>query len=393
VNSGPVNSSLSQAQLPVAVDVMGGDLGPSVIVEGAVQAAQESGSPVLLVGNESQIRNALNRIAFTDNSLVRVQHAAEVITMEDTPAKAIRTKPNASIVVAFELVRDGKASAVVSPGNTGAMMAAGLFISGTLPGIVRPAIASFIPRVSQVEPTILLDSGANIDCNAQQLVQFAMMGDLYARLAVGISNPKVALLSNGTESSKGTDIIRSAALDLKGLKALNYAGFIEGRDIPKGIADVVVCDGFVGNIVLKTMEGTAELVIDSIKQAVERNLLAKIGMGMAKPTMKKLFHDKLDPSAYGGAPLLGLNHIGIVCHGRSNQRAILNATRVAQKLASAHLIERLTDSLSSYQCKAESDYEDGIWDRISQKFEKRKKVKAMASSSVAHEKNDLGKKE
>ncbi len=368
--------------LPVAVDVMGGDLGPAVIVEGAVKAALDSNQPVLLIGNESQIRNALNRIGADNQALIKVHHAAEVITMDDTPAKAIRTKPNASIVVAFELVRSGHASAVVSPGNTGAMMAAGLFVSGTLPGIVRPAIASLIPRVSQSEPTILLDSGANIDCSAEQLVQFAMMGDLYAKLAVGISSPKVALLSNGSESSKGTDLIRSAAAELRTNKTLDYIGFVEGRDIPKGVADVVVCDGFVGNIVLKTMEGTAELVIDSIRQAVEKSLVAKIGMGLAKPTMKKLFHDKLDPSAYGGAPLLGLNHIGIVCHGRSNQRAIMNAVRIAQKLSGAKLIERLTESLANYQCKAEAGYEDGIWDRIGQKFEKRKKSKVGVGAVV-----------
>lgn len=368
---------------PVAVDVMGGDLGSSVIVEGAVLAHKENGRSIILVGNESEINEKLSELGEIENPKIVVKNATAVITMNDSPAKAIRSKPDASILVAFGLVKEGIASSVVSPGNTGAMMAAGLFISGTLPGIVRPAIASLIPRISGEFPTILLDAGANIDCSAQQLVQFAIMGELYAKIVSGITCPKVGLISNGTEESKGTDIIRAAARELCELNDLNYVGFIEGRDISRGHADVVVCDGFVGNVILKTMEGTAELVIDSIKQSVEGSVRGTLGMALAKPYLKKLFHEKLDPSAYGGAPLLGLNDVGIVCHGKSNARAILNAVKVAERLANADLCSKLSLVLSGLQISSDGYSENGVWQRIGQKFDKGRKNKTEKNSEAS----------
>jgi phosphate acyltransferase len=253
------------------------------------------------------------------------------------------------------------------------MMAAGLFVAGTLSGIARPAIASLIPKVGDLTPTVLLDSGANIDCHAYQLVQFALMGAYYARSAINCENPRVGLLSNGTEISKGNDIIRSAALNLSELQGVNFIGYVEGRDIPRDVADVVVCDGFVGNVLLKAMEGSVELVFDSLKHYVDRSTRGKLGMWLAKPILKSLFYDKLDPSSYGGAPLLGLSEIAIVCHGASNSRAIMNGIRVAKKCVDADLVSKMSAALNVLDVRLPGDFEDGIWDRMGQRFDKRKK--------------------
>jgi phosphate acyltransferase len=375
-----------ETRLPIAVDVMGADNGSLDIVLGALQAVDELGVAVSLVGDEAEIKSALAifKKSFVASkrsgggklttiqspeskspesksivhespeqvfhrwieSQVTIHHASQVITMDDSPTKAIRRKPDASICVAFDLVRQGKASAVVSPGNTGAMMAAGLMACGTIPGIARPAIASLIPTVDS-SPTVLLDSGANTDSSASQLVQFALMGHFYAKAVLGIESPRVALLSNGTEASKGNDRIRAAAQMLRGVPLIHFSGYVEGRDVGTDKADVVVCDGFVGNIVLKTMEGAVELALNCMRQYVQKSFRSKIGMWLAKPMFKALFREKLDKSAYGGAPLLGLNQIGIVCHGSSDVRAIKNAVRVADMLVKQGTIAELANALSS----------------------------------------------
>ena len=366
------NQTVSRSGLPVAIDAMGGDLGPAVVVEGVLRAERELGISAILVGNENELRALLARSGASTSTRITVEAASEVVTMEDSPSRVVRGKANSSLRRAFDLVREGKASSVVSPGNTGAVMAAGLFAVGTLPGIARPAIATLIPKVGDNTPTVLLDSGANIDCHATQLVQFALMGSNYARVALGIAAPRVGLLSNGSELSKGTDTIRAAAMILQSYKEINFIGFIEGRDLPRNVVDVVVCDGFIGNIVLKTMEGSVELVLDSIRHYVERSVRGKVGIWLAKPMFKSLFREKLDPSSYGGAPLLGLGAVAIVCHGASNSKAIFNAVRVAEKFVQEKLIEKLEESLGSLDLKDSSGVEDGIWDRMGQRFEKRK---------------------
>lgn len=371
----------SNVSLPVAVDAMGADLGPSVVVEGAVAAAREFNVSSIIVGQEEPIRATLARLGAASDPRLTVQHAPDVITMDDSPSAAIRGKPLSSIRVAYELVKSGKASAVVSPGNTGAMMAAGLYVSGTLPGIARPAIASLIPRVGNPQPTVLVDSGANVDCHAHQLVQFAMMGNCYALSVLSCDSPRVALLSNGSEPSKGNDVTRAAALMLSELPEINYIGYVEGRDMGRDLADVVVCDGFVGNVLLKAMEGTVTLVFDSIRQYIEKSWRAKIGMALAKPVFKALFREKLDPSAYGGAPLLGLNHIGIVCHGSSNARAIMNAVRVARKFVDENLVQKMESALSSLDSRLPADVEDGMWNRMGQRFEKKRSAKPRGESA------------
>lgn len=364
--------------LPVALDVMGGDHGPSVIVAGAVQAYRELGIPSVLVGKEDEIRSALASLKAEDEEGLSIQHASEVIRMEDTPSSAIRGKKDASVRVAFELVKDGRASCVVSPGNTGAVMAAGVFVSGVMPGIVRPAIATLIPRVRQRTATVLLDSGANLDCDAHQLVQFALMGKCYANIALSLPNPRIAILANGTEASKGNDITRAAAATLSHLKNVNFAGYIEGRDIARNDVDVVICDGFIGNIVLKTMEGTAYLVLDSIKYSVEHDLIAKAGLWLARPAIKSLFRNKLDPSSMGGAPFLGLNSIAIICHGSSDSRAIRNAMKVASTFVKEDFIGELDSSLSSIEDVWPDSYEGGIFEKMGRRLEKRRVRKWLA---------------
>jgi len=369
---------------PVAVDAMGGDHGPRVVVEGAVAAARQLGISSIIVGDESAIWQALKECNASEEPLLQVRHASEVVTMEDSPSLAIRGKTDSSVRVAFELVKSGEASGIISPGNTGALVAAGLYVSGTISGIARPAIASLIPKLGDGQPTILVDSGANIDSHAYQLVQFALMGNYYASSAFSsCTHPRIALLSNGTESSKGTDMIRSAAHTLSEIPDLNFIGYVEGRDIPRDVADVVVCDGFLGNIVLKTMEGTAELVLDSIRQYVEKSAKAKLGIWLAKPMFKALFRDKLDPSSYGGAPLLGLNDVAIVAHGSSNSRAIMNGIRVAKKFADEALVQKIEAALDSLDSRMPGAYDNGLWNRMGQKFEKGKAGKKGLSSKAA----------
>jgi len=341
--------------LPVAVDAMGGDYGPSVVVEGAVAAWRDLAISSILVGSESELRKLLAANGIAPVPLgqagISIQHAAEFITMEESPSVVIRGKADSSIRVALDLVAARKASAVISPGNTGAVMVASLFVLGTVPGIVRPAIASAIPRASDARPTVLLDSGATVDCPSSQLVQFAIMGSAYATALTGVEPPRVAVLSNGSEPGKGNDVTRAAAEVLRSLPGIKFVGYVEGRDIPTTASDVVVCDGFVGNIALKCMEGSAALVLDSIKHAVKDTVRGKIGMLLLKPTLRKLFRERLSPSAYGGAPLLGLNGLVIICHGSAKARAITNAIRTAHKFSADRLVESITERLVNFAAR------------------------------------------
>ncbi len=370
-----LNNSDSKKSKPLALDVMGSDLGPEPLIDGAIEALRELGIHSILVGHEDRIRAYLKQKNLDKDSRISIVHASEVVEMDDSPAKALRTKQDSSIFKAFELVKQGHASGVISAGNTGAMMAAGMLSVGTLPGVARPAIATLIPKVGSASPTVLLDSGANVDCHAQQLVHFALMGDFYAKAAIGCLKPRIGLLSNGSEPSKGNDILRATALTLKSYPGINYIGYVEGRDIPRDLVDVIVCDGFVGNVVLKTMEGAVELVVDSIKVATEGAWRAKLGMFLSRPMLRSMFREKLDPSAYGGAPLLGLSELAIVCHGSSSARAIKNALRVSDKLNKAGLIETMRTALSDLDARSQQSFEDGMWNRLETHLDKRKSKK------------------
>lgn len=327
----------------VAVDVMGGDNAPHVEVEGAVAAARQFGVPVTLVGDEEKVKAELARHD-TSGLDISVWHASEVVGMHDSASDAVRKKKNSSIRVAFELVKAGEAAAVVSAGNSGATMAAGMFVLKRLRGIDRPAIAQLLPN--SVGKTLVLDVGGNVDCKPINLVQFAVMGEVYARLVMGISSPRIGLLSNGEEASKGNELTRETSL-LLAEKPINYIGYVEGRDIFNGSTDVVVCDGFVGNVVLKSSEGLAEAVGKMLKAEIKSSLVSTIGYLLCRKAFNN-FKKTVDYAEYGGAPLLGINGVGMICHGGSNPKAIKNAIRFAydyaRKGVNSHMAEKLDES-------------------------------------------------
>lgn len=324
----------------VAVDAMGGDNAPVVEVEGAVAAAREFGIPVTLVGDTDRVNQELAK--YNCKGLdVTVKHASEVVGMHDSASDAVRKKKDSSIRVAFELVKNDEAVAVVSAGNSGATMAAGMFVLKRLKGIDRPAIAQIFPTLRG--KTLVLDVGGNVDCKPLHLVQFAIMGEVYARFVMGVDNPRIGLLSNGEEESKGNDLTRESSALLKNT-SLDYFGYVEGRDIFNGIVDVVVCDGFVGNVVLKLSEGLAEAVGKMLKDEIKQSLLSKIGYLLSRQAFVN-FKKKVDYSEYGGAPLLGIDGVGMICHGGSNAKAIKNAIRFAHEYAQKGVNQRMAEKL------------------------------------------------
>jgi len=326
----------------VAVDAMGGDHAPVAEVAGAVQAARLWDVPIILVGDETRIREELS--AHDCRGLdIGIRHASEVVGMHDSASDAVRKKKDSSIRVAFELVRNGEAHAVVSAGNSGATMAAGMFVLKRIKGIDRPAIATVMPNLK--DQTLVLDAGGNVDCKPLHLKQFAVMGAVYSRQILNKPSPRIGLLSNGTEEGKGNDLTRDSHELLKKTD-LNYVGYVEGRDVYNGQADVVVCDGFVGNVLLKVSEGLAEAIGSMLKQELGKRWFSKIGYLLARPAFKA-FKKKVDYAEYGGAPLLGINGVGMICHGGSNPRAIANAILFARDYAGNKVIEKLAEQLAS----------------------------------------------
>lgn len=297
----------------IAVDVMGSDYGPGEVVAGALQWSRETGGKTLLVGDDRLIEAALAGEDYND-ALVEIVPAAQVIDMHESPALALRKKPDASIIVATRLVRDGGADALISAGSTGAQMAAAIFVLGRMEGVERPPIIAEIPNI-QGRATLMADVGANVDCRPKQLVQFAALGKTYASIRQGIKEPRIALLNNGEEESKGNSVSVETYKLLCRQTNLNFIGNIEGRDILVDKSDMIVCDGFIGNIVLKTLEGTAMLIAGQVKAACG-----------ALPG----FFDHLDYTKVGGAPLLGVNGISIVCHGSSKRDAVCAGMHRAQ---------------------------------------------------------------
>lgn len=353
---------------PVAVDAMGGDEGVLVQVEGALQAYQEEGIKSILIGDEEQISAHLDALgaprsaangAEEDSSPLKVHHAPDVITMEESPTRAVRKKPNSSLCVGYSLLKKGEASSLISAGNSGAVMAAGGILCGRLPGIERPAIASIVPAMGGTRPNIILDAGANVECHAHHLVQFAIMGSIYYGSLFGVDEPRVGVLSNGEEPSKGTDITRAVALTLSQMKNLNYIGYVEGRDLATKKAEVFVCDGFVGNLVLKAMEGCAKMVIETLKEEAQKQILGKAGLALCRGVIRDVYQSRFDYSAYGGAPLLGLKKLVLVLHGSSGARAVKNAIRMAKTFAESHMTEKIADAIGQHEEQV-ADLEDGI---------------------------------
>ncbi len=326
---------------PVAVDAMGGDNAPGAIVQGAINAARK-GLAVTLVGPEARVRAELARHRAGQSLPIDVVNATEVVEMHDHPGQAMRRKKDNSIRVCFELVKSGRASAMVSAGNSGAVMAGAIFVLGRPPGVERPAIISVLPALKG-EP-LLLDMGAVVDCRPIHLVQFALMGEVYARRVVGVPRPKVAILSNGEEDSKGTDLTRAAAAALRGAP-IHFVGYCEGRDLLTGELDVIVTDGFTGNVALKTMEGTARVVGEYLKRALRSTTVSKIGGLLSKAALDGM-KKRIDWREVGGAPLVGVNGVGFISHGRSDALAIENAVRRAQDAARAHFIDEIAQAVA-----------------------------------------------
>jgi glycerol-3-phosphate acyltransferase PlsX len=320
-----------------------------VVVEGAVAAVRELGIAVVLVGDKGAIERELARLGTSAG--VEIRHASQVVGMGESPSQALRRKRDSSLRIAAELVRDGEASAFVSAGNTGAAMAVAMFVVGVLRGVDRPAIAAVLPNLKG--HSVLLDVGANVDPKPWHLFQFAVMGNVYARDILGIQRPRVGLLSVGEEEGKGNELTREAYEQLKD-SSLNFLGNVEGRDIYNGHCDVVVTDGFTGNVALKISESLAEMVGSLIREELMRDVRSKIGAALAKPAFDR-FKKRVDYAEMGGAPLLGIDGGAIICHGSSPVKAIKNAVRVAADWAKAGLNDHIKTALENEIARGNRD--------------------------------------
>lgn len=328
--------------MKIVLDAMGGDHAPPVAVEGGVWAAQEHGIEVILVGREEDVRRELARYDTSGLSLPIV-HASQVIEMEEHPAAAVRAKKDSSMVVGMDLVKRGEADAFVSAGNSGGVMAGALFRLGRIRGIKRPALSTIYPTTTGF--CFMLDVGANTDCKPEYLLQFAYMGVAYTERVLGIANPRVGIVSNGEEETKGSILVQEAHQMLK-KSGLNFIGNVEGKDIPAGMADVVVTDGFTGNVIAKLSEGLAASLLGIIKEEVKKSPLATVGALLSKSAFEQV-RKRLDYAEFGGAPLLGVNGVVIVAHGRSNAKAIKNAVRVAKQAVEGGMLAAIKDGLQS----------------------------------------------
>jgi phosphate acyltransferase len=327
----------------IALDAMGGDHAPRTEVEGAILAVREFDVRLILVGIESTIRQELARHR-QRNLTIEIVPASEVVTMRDSPSHAFRRKKDSSLHVAARLVHEGRADAIVSAGNTGAVMTVSRFVLGTLPSVDRPALAAAFPNMKE-RVSVILDVGANVDSKPEQIEQFAVMGEIFYRTIFGVRRPRVALLSIGEEEMKGNELTREVFNRLKH-GSLNFVGNVEGRDVFRGNVDVIVCDGFIGNVALKISEGLVEHIGGMLKRAIKSSLRSQLGYALSKRAFDD-FRKRTDYSEYGGAPLLGVRGITIIGHGSSNANAIKNAIRVATELCRSRVNEKIEQELSA----------------------------------------------
>jgi glycerol-3-phosphate acyltransferase PlsX len=328
----------------IALDAMGSDRAPKPEIEGAIQAARHHGVRVLLVGSEPALRSEMARHPFAAGLPIEIVHASEVITMEDKAIQAVRAKRDSSIRVGLRLVREGRAVGFVTAGNTGAAMATSKMVLGGLPGVDRPALAAVFPTAVGTT-AILLDVGANVDCKPDNLAEFAVMGEIYFRSMFGTRRPRVGLLSIGEEESKGNELTRGAFQLLKQTH-LNFVGNVEGRDIYSGAVDVIVADGFVGNVALKTSEGVANLVRATLKETLKATITRQVGYLLSRSAFSD-FKKRLDHTEYGGAPLLGVKGACFITHGSSNANAIKNAVRVASEFVERNIPANIEKELAA----------------------------------------------
>jgi glycerol-3-phosphate acyltransferase PlsX len=327
--------------MKIAVDAMGGDHAPLEVIRGAVQASREMDLPIVLVGREELLRDELRSLGVGDGK-IEVVHASEVVEMCEVPSVAIRKKKHSSIRVGLNLVAEGNASAFVSAGNSGAVMAGALYVLRKIRGIDRPAITATIPTPSG--PIVLIDAGANVGCKPAHLLQFGFMGDAYAKKILGISRPRIGLVSIGEEDSKGTDLTRETGALFR-RTGLNFVGNVEGRDFFIGKADVFICDGFVGNVALKTMEGMASALGQFLKNEIEKSAMARLGVFLAGGAIRQV-KKHMDYTEYGGAPLLGVKGGVVICHGSSDAKAMKNAIRSAGSLHRCGVEEEIAVSVA-----------------------------------------------
>lgn len=323
----------------VAVDAFGGDYAPEQVVEGALQAAQEDGIRVILTGDEGRLKGLVD--GRRGSELIEIVHAPEIIQMDEAPVEAVRRKKDSSLSAAAQLVRDGQAKALVSAGSTGATLAASLFIIRRIKGVERPAITSLMPTRTGV--SLLVDAGANVDCRPSQLVQFAKMGAIYSEQVFKVHKPKVGLLNIGHEPGKG-NVLAQETYNLLRESTLNFMGNLEGRDVSRGDADVIVCDGFVGNIVLKFAEGLADALFGMMKEEFTTSPLRQAGALLLRPGLRTI-KKRVDYTEYGGAPLLGVGGVVIIAHGGSNAKAIYNAIRVAKEGIDHKLVDIIAGAM------------------------------------------------
>lgn len=343
--------------MKIALDVMGSDLGPEPIIKGGILAAKDNIN-VILVGHQEEIKKVLQKYNVKDLPLL-VKHASEVVNMNESPSKVIKNKKDSSIAVGLKLLKDGNAKAFISAGNTGAVLGYSIFILKRLKNIIRPAIAATFPSVNGY--SVVLDVGGNVNCKAEHLLQFAIMGSVFAKIELGIENPKVCLLSNGEEESKGIEVLKKTHILLE-KSSLNYIGFKEGRDIFEGNADVFVCDGFVGNICLKLAEGIGKTLFDMLKEDLNSSIFRRFGAFFLKGVFKDI-KKKLDYREYGAAPLIGVNEIVMISHGSSDEKAIYNAIKRAKILIEKNFNKRLSEEIEKNR-----DLEKNIWRTLKDKI-------------------------
>src|SRR5438445_8983176 len=325
----------------IALDAMGGDLAPAATVEGALRAHRERGLEIVLVGDEKRVRDELRRHGAGAQEL-RVHHASQVVEMDEHPGRALRKKKDSSIRVAFELCKAGHAAGMVSAGNSGAVLAGGLFVLGRLGHVDRPCIGGFLPSLGGVGRSVLVDMGANVEVTPLQLVQFALLGEVYARRVLGVVQPRIGIVANGEEEGKGTDLTRAAAAALrKPESGVLFRGYVEGKAVFAGDFDVIATDGFTGNVLLKTAEGAVWAFGQLLKRQIQASRVATAGALLMKSQLEQV-KKRVDYEEVGGAPLLGVSGVAMIAHGRSTHRAILNALSGAEAFAQQHLQDDLS---------------------------------------------------
>lgn len=331
----------------IALDAHGGDFGLKPNLEGALLAVKKLPHEIILVGRDPEIREELRRLGAENPERIRIVHAPQIVDMAGEPVEECRSKPDSSLMVGAGLVHDGKADAFISAGNSGAIMVAALLKIKRIPGVIRPALAAPLPTLKGT--CALLDAGANMDCKPWHLAQFAVMGSIYMKSLFGIENPSVGLLSIGEEETKGNTLVQETLPLIKNM-GLNFHGPVEGRDIPEGLTDVVVADGFTGNVALKLYEGSAKVVFQMLKEQIMRKFTYKIGAML----MRKVFTElkvKMNVDIYGGAPLLGVNGVVLICHGRITPNSIFNAVRVGGELASSGMVTQIKKQMEQVKDK------------------------------------------